>query len=377
MALLEDLGAPGHADGDGGAEAESDHEEAAVAGPAVVGGQGGGQETGDLDADGGGEEVRARSVEAVGDGSDYQNGDEIHDPDGGGEQADLDAGGLGLDGRNDDGAVELGSDTDTNNSKVHQSQGPQTPVAKNFAEILKGPRASVVDTSEIVVMDNSILPLEDFGGLGEPLEESGVGSFLAGSQRTIREPPEKNEAQDNSHETIEEEHPAESNETTIAIHELEACGDEADNGSRDLRSSEVVTNSLGTSRGRVEQGKIVRHARPHSRNDQSEKESEELETPGIVDGSEASADQRGRKDDAGHPETGAELAHDQVGGEVEDDIGDVKQRESSRDVLGFQVEDVDEVMLLVLVHGLGDSDVGPDGGAEEIENPECWEWLVF
>lgn len=329
VALLEDLGAPGHADGDGGAETESDHEEAAVAGPAVVGGQSGGQETGDLDADGGGEEVRARSVEAVGDGGDDQDGDEIHDPDGGGEQADLDTGGLGLDGRNDDGAVELSSDTDSDNSKVHQSQGPQTPVAENLSEILEGPRASVVDTSEIVVMDNGILALEDFGGLGEPLEKSGVGSFLAGSQRTIREPPEKNEAQDNSHETVEEEHPAETHETAITIHELEACGDETDNGSRDLRSSKVVTNSLGTSRGRVKQGKVVRHTRPHARNDQSEKESKELETPGIVDGSEASTDQGGRKDNASHPETGAELAHDQVGGEVEDDIGDVEQRESS------------------------------------------------
>ena len=42
VAALEDLVGPGHAGGHGGAEAEADEEETAVAGPGVLEGEGGG-----------------------------------------------------------------------------------------------------------------------------------------------------------------------------------------------------------------------------------------------------------------------------------------------------------------------------------------------
>ena len=79
MAGLEDLVRPGHGYGDGGAEAETDEEEAGVAGPRVGGGAGvgGHEEAGDLDEHGEGEEEGAVVVEAVGEGGDEEDGDEV------------------------------------------------------------------------------------------------------------------------------------------------------------------------------------------------------------------------------------------------------------------------------------------------------------
>lgn len=83
-------------------------------------------------------------------------------------------------------------------------------------------------------------------------------------------------------------------------------------------------------------------------------------------GSKARADNTGGEDDAGHPNARAELAHDQVGRKVEDDIGHVKESQCGRDVSGAQSEDCDEIMVLVNVHGLSNTDVGANGGAEEV-----------
>jgi hypothetical protein len=79
VARLEDLVGPCHADGDCRTEAEAYHEQAAVAGPRVAGaGEGGYEEAGYLDEDGEAEEEGAVVVEAVGEGGDDEDGDEVH-----------------------------------------------------------------------------------------------------------------------------------------------------------------------------------------------------------------------------------------------------------------------------------------------------------
>ena len=79
MAGLEDLGGPGHADGHGWAEAEANEEQAGVAGPGRRGGrEGRGEQAGDLDEDGGGEEEATVVVEAVREGCDEDDGEEVH-----------------------------------------------------------------------------------------------------------------------------------------------------------------------------------------------------------------------------------------------------------------------------------------------------------
>lgn len=65
MSTLENLRAPCHADGDRGTEAKPDHEKTTVSGPAVVKGEGGGEEAGDLDAYCASEEDCAEAVETI------------------------------------------------------------------------------------------------------------------------------------------------------------------------------------------------------------------------------------------------------------------------------------------------------------------------
>lgn len=133
MAALEDLVRPGHADWHRRAQTEAYHEQASVTGPRVLQCEGDGQKPGDLDEHSAREEDGPKPVEAVRDGSDNQDGKEVHDPDGRKQQADLDAGVRRVDGGDDDVAVELGADTDAHDAKVHQHQRPETPVDQDIA----------------------------------------------------------------------------------------------------------------------------------------------------------------------------------------------------------------------------------------------------
>lgn len=62
--------------------------------------------------------------------------------------------------------------------------------------------------------------------------------------------------------------------------------------------------------------------------------------------------------------------HDQVGREVEDDVADVEQGQAGGDLVRREMQHRAQVVVDVRVHGLGQADVGPDGGAEEVEHPE-------
>ncbi len=78
VAALEDLVGPGHADRDGRAEAEADHQQAAVSGPGVGEGERDGEEACNLDADGGGEEEGAVTVEPVRNRGNEEDGAKVH-----------------------------------------------------------------------------------------------------------------------------------------------------------------------------------------------------------------------------------------------------------------------------------------------------------
>lgn len=66
----------------------------------------------------------------------------------------------------------------------------------------------------------------------------------------------------------------------------------------------------------------------------------------------------------------AQSRHDQVTREVKYDIADVKQRQTSGDLVLAEVENRAKIMVLGKVHGLGKTDIGSDGGADEVEGPK-------
>ncbi len=82
MSALEDAARPSHGDRDCWTESEADEEESDVASPWVgVSDQSRHEDAGDLETHRDGEEQCAVAVEAVGDGRDEENGDEVADPD--------------------------------------------------------------------------------------------------------------------------------------------------------------------------------------------------------------------------------------------------------------------------------------------------------
>jgi hypothetical protein len=93
---------------------------------------------------------------------------ETHHPDRREQQADLHAGELGVDGRDDDVPVQLGANADADNPKVHQYQGPQPPVDQHVPQIPQVPRPRMIDPPQVMVMHDGILPLQRLGARGQP-----------------------------------------------------------------------------------------------------------------------------------------------------------------------------------------------------------------
>lgn len=230
----------------------------------------------------------------------------------------------------------------------------------------------MVHSPEIVVVHHSVLPCEGLRGCGKELHQAFRLTLLSRRKRPVGKPPEQREAQNDSQCAIDEEHPLKPDQSSKPVHLLEASTDKTDHSGGDLGGAEVITNPLaGAARG-VEQSQVVAHAGPHAGDDDAEQEAQQLHGPGGAHGGEAHAYEADGEDDAGHPDTGAEPAHDEVGGAVEDDIRDVEQGQGGGGVARCQVQDRHEVMALGDVHGLGEPDVGADGGAEEVEDPEGW-----
>ncbi len=95
-----------------------------------------------------------------------------------------------------------------------------------------------------------------------------------------------------------------------------------------------------------------------------------LEAPCSFHPRHANADDTDSHNDPAHPYVRTELGHDEVGGEIEDDIADIEQSQAGRHLLRSDVEDRGQIMVVGLIHCLGKPDVGTNGGAEEIQSPE-------
>lgn len=66
----------------------------------------------------------------------------------------------------------------------------------------------------------------------------------------------------------------------------------------------------------------------------------------------------------------ADPRHDQIRRQVEKHIAHVEQCQTGRYLFGGEVELRCEIVALLDVHGLREADVGSDGRAHEIQNPE-------
>ena len=62
--------------------------------------------------------------------------------------------------------------------------------------------------------------------------------------------------------------------------------------------------------------------------------------------------------------------HDEIRGQVEQDVANIEQRQTSGYLLRGQAELRGEVVAFLDIHSLRQSDVGADGRAHEVEDPE-------
>lgn len=94
-------------------------------------------------------------------------------------------------------------------------------------------------------------------------------------------------------------------------------------------------------------------------------------TPRSLDGGETGADDSDSDDNSRHPDSRAESRHQEVGRTVEENVGDIEESQGCRCLLCRQVQDLLKRMACCLVHRLGETDIGSNGRAEEIQEPEC------
>lgn len=295
---------------------------------------------------------------------------QTYNPYGRKQQADLDVAVFRVDRGYDDIPIQLRANADAHDAKVHQHQRPEAPVDQHIAEVLPCPRTGMVHPLEVLIVNHGVLALEGLGRCREEPHEARLGSLLPRWEGTVGKPPQKHEAEDDGQRAIDEEHPLEAHEPAESVHLLEAGRHEPHDGGRDLGGGEVVADPLpGAARG-VEQGQIVAHAGPHAGDDDAQQEAEQLHAPGGAHSGEAHADQADGEDDAGHPDARGQAAHDEVGRAVEEHIGDVEEGQGGGGVAGGEVQHLPQVVALVRVHGLGETDVGADGAAEEVQDPE-------
>jgi len=95
-----------------------------------------------------------------------------------------------------------------------------------------------------------------------------------------------------------------------------------------------------------------------------------LKTPGRLHGRHACPNHAHRNHYPAHPDVGAQFAHDQVAGTVEDDIADVEQGQAGGYLFVGEVQNVFERVTLGTVHCLSETHIGADGRAEKVEDPE-------
>ncbi len=234
----------------------------------------------------------------------------------------------------------------------------------------------MVDSGQVPIMHSCILAVKHWRWAGKILHETMLlWCCLAGNGRTLWKPPEEGDAEGDAAKAPDEEHPLEAYESFLAVHLLEPCRDKSYYSSGKLRGSVIHANPSSGPSWWVEEREIVRHSWPHTGCDNAEEETQEEERPSCFDGCETGTNQSNCEDNTGHPDARTEARHDEVGREVKDDIGDVKESESERHLGPGQVEDGFEIVTNIRVHGLGEADIGADCGAGEVEDPECWDFV--
>jgi len=97
-----------------------------------------------------------------------------------------------------------------------------------------------------------------------------------------------------------------------------------------------------------------------------------LETPSRLHGRQTGSDDAHTRNDPTHPNVRTQPRHDQIRRHVEDDIADIEQRQTSRNLLRRQVKLGCEIMALVDIHRLCKSHIRSDGRAEEVQDPKCY-----
>ena len=65
--------------------------------------------------------------------------------------------------------------------------------------------------------------------------------------------------------------------------------------------------------------------------------------------------------------------HDEIRGQVEQDVANIEQRQTSGYLLRSQAELRGEVVAFLDIHSLCQSDIGADGRAHEVKDPESGE----
>ena len=65
--------------------------------------------------------------------------------------------------------------------------------------------------------------------------------------------------------------------------------------------------------------------------------------------------------------------HDEIRGQVEQDVANIEQRQTSGYLLRGQAELRGEVVAFLDIHSLCQSDIGADGRAHEVKDPESGE----
>jgi hypothetical protein len=68
----------------------------------------------------------------------------------------------------------------------------------------------------------------------------------------------------------------------------------------------------------------------------------------------------------------AEFRHNEIRRCVKDDIADVEQRHPCANLFVSEVEFLRERVALGCIHGQRETDIRPDGGADEVEDPESY-----
>jgi hypothetical protein len=247
MAELEDLVGPRHANRHSRSETKANQEHSAV--PSPVFRKGSHQETGNLDHDGAAEEPRAVAMKTVGEWSDEENRKSVHlrildkvsvgsaltyKPDGRREQTELNASQFRVDASNDDSRICLCSVAHSNDSKVHDHQGVESPVGDDVPQIFHVPRAAVVDSRQILVVNPRIFACQSWLGLGQKLEPTTSIANFARWKRPIRKPEKERDTDEEANDTVEQEHPLKSDKATHAVHLLKACRYQAHDSRRDL-----------------------------------------------------------------------------------------------------------------------------------------------